>query len=138
MRRIDRRWRNIIILTLLVYLLYNYFPSPPKWENNRSANRPPPVHEQSTKPNFLYTSRFRSDPDSDFENQLEQALLEIENRALPDAKGPTKNIWQTGPDDAGERDQDCKLWEEHNQDWEYTVRPQIRPSPLRGVISLQY
>ncbi|KAF7510943.1 hypothetical protein GJ744_005773 [Endocarpon pusillum] len=120
MPRIDRRWRNLLILTLLIYLLYNYFPSPPKWENNRSANRPAPAHEQSEKPNFLYHSQLRSDPDVEFEDQLDQALLKIESHALPDGKAFAKNIWQTGPKDADERDQDCKQWKEHNQGWEYT------------------
>lgn len=119
--RVDRRWRNLIALTFLIYLLYNYFPSPPKWENNRSANRPAPAYEQSTKPDFLYHSRFRFDPDTEFEDQLNQALLKLESRTLPDARGPVEKVWQTGPDSASERDQDCKQWEELNQGWEYTV-----------------
>ncbi|KAF7512143.1 hypothetical protein GJ744_002305 [Endocarpon pusillum] len=119
MPRTDRRWRNLVFLTLLLYLLYNYFPSPPKWENNRSANRPAPRREQSTKPDFLYHSHFRKNPDVTLENQLEQALLNIENRALPEVRGPVKKIWQTGPEDAEEREHDCRRWQEQNSGWEY-------------------
>lgn len=121
MPRIDRRWRNLLILTLLIYLLYNYFPSPPKWENNRSASRPAPAHEQSEQLSFLYKSHLRSDPDVAFEDQLDQALLGIESHALPDGKTFAKNIWQTGPKDADERDQDCVQWHEQNQGWKYIV-----------------
>lgn len=124
MPRTDRRWRNLVFLTLLLYLLYNYFPSPPKWENNRSANRPAPTREQSTKPEFLYHSHFRQNPDVTLENQLEQALLNIENRALlPEARGTVKKIWQTGPEDAEEREYDCRRWQEQNSGWEYKVNP---------------
>lgn len=127
MPRIDRRWRYILILTLLTYFLYNYFPSPPKWENNRSANRPAPAREQSAKADFLYHSRFRRKPDIKFEDQLDWALLEIERTALPDARGSVRKIWQTGPEDADERFGDCRRWEEQNQGWEYSVsiRPEI-------------
>jgi Glycosyltransferase sugar-binding region containing DXD motif len=121
MPRVDRRWRNLVILTLLIYLLYNYFPSPPRWENNRSANRPAPAREQRPKPDFLYHSRFRENPDVTFEDQLDLALRRIESHALPDAKGAVKIIWQTGPEDADEREQDCKQWQEQNPGWEYSV-----------------
>lgn len=115
MPRTDRRWRNLVFLILLLYLLYNYFPSPPRWENNRSANRPAPTREQSTKPDFLYHSHFRQNSDVILEHQLEQVLLNIENRTLPEARGTTvKKIWQTGPEDAEEREHDCRRWQEQN------------------------
>lgn len=121
MPRMNHRWRNIIILTILIYVLYTYFPSPPEWENNRSADRPTPAHEQRAEPDFLYHSHFRDDPDLRFEDDLEQALVKIESSALPAARGPVKKIWQTGLEDANERAQDCKIWEEYNLGWEYMV-----------------
>ena len=55
------------------------------------------------------------------ENQLEQALINIENRALPEARGGVKKIWQSGPEDAEEREHDCRRWQEQNSGWEYKV-----------------
>jgi hypothetical protein len=70
----------------------------------------------------LYHSHFRQNPDVTLENQLEQALLNIENRILPEAGDTTvRKIWQTGPEDAEEREHDCRRWQEQNPEWEYKV-----------------
>jgi Glycosyltransferase sugar-binding region containing DXD motif len=121
MRWLDRRRRRLLLFTLLIVVIYRYFPSPPRWENNRSANRPTPADEQGTKPDFLYHSRFRGDPDTEIEEKLNEALQKIESKALPVARGPVKKIWQTGPDTASERDDECKRWGELNPGWEYKV-----------------
>ena len=119
-----RRLRIFLVLIVLGYLLYYYFPAPPKTRNYVVANRPPPEHELQAKPNFLYSSRLRQDPDFEYETKLEDALLRIERSAPPVGNGVVKKIWQImlqGTTNRKDRSPDSILFEERNPDWLYTV-----------------
>ncbi|KAK4868210.1 hypothetical protein LT330_007408 [Penicillium expansum] len=58
------------------------FTHPPSTQNNTRADRPPPEHQVEDTPRFIYRSPFRNNPDVEYEEQLSNALENIENAIL--------------------------------------------------------
>lgn len=76
---------------------------------------------------YLYHSTFRDNPDIEYEQQLSNALRDIEKQqlALSDHLGSPNTLWQILlVQDSGEeqRGDDSFNLEEENWDWEYKVR----------------
>jgi hypothetical protein len=78
------------------------------------------------KPRYLYRSTFRDNPDTAYEQQLSQALRDIEAKQLTlhGPAAPSDTIWQIilGKDPGTEeRGSDSLEFEEKNSDWKYKV-----------------
>lgn len=117
-----------ILLAVLIFVLWNNLPEPPKTENSNRMNRPTPQHVVITKPRFLHHSQFRENADHEYEALVDQSLREIENRALKASRGKNEAdddvIWQImlGNDAKSvDRSPDSIAFEQANSDWAYKV-----------------
>lgn len=83
------------------------------------------------RPRYLYHSKFRDNPDVEYERQLSNALRDIEEQelALHDHAGSPDTLWQillvqaAGSEQRGD---DSFDFEEENSDWQYKVRNLMR------------
>lgn len=122
---LKQRFRIAAITLVFLDLVYIFLPpiNPPDWQNNRNVDRLAPNTQKQTEAEFLYHSRFRAYPDSDFEVQLDNALIKIEKAALLLDDRVVKKIWQIWKDEklSEDREKDRLLWIERNPEWEHVV-----------------
>lgn len=128
-RYYSRRYYKLIffLFAVLLFLLWNRVPEPPKTENNTLMNRPPPRQKLASKPQFLHRSQFREHPDYEYETFLDYWLKRIEEKTLAENQGnveATQTIWQIslGPDRKPmDRGSDSIAFENENKEWDYMV-----------------
>lgn len=122
-----RRNLQLLFLVALVYFLVHQLPAPPEWKNDTRADRPAPRYDVESRPRFLHHSRFRQDPDVEYEARLTHALQRIERDALAkdgNKYGSQDRIWQImlrRDSSIINRNPDSVEFEEQNDDWEYSV-----------------
>lgn len=90
------------------------------------TDRPTPKYDVWEKPRFLYHSRFRENPDHEYEATVDSVLRKIEERVMSDGNGDReadKTVWQIMLVDGPiERSQDSIRFESENYNWNYQVR----------------
>ncbi|KAL3476172.1 hypothetical protein BJX99DRAFT_270608 [Aspergillus californicus] len=114
-----------VLLTFL-YILWRYLPEPPGTVNDTHADKPAPEYDVTSTPRFRYQSRFREDPDYEFETTIDEVLRWIEDQARmsPPEYDAEKTIWQISLDPSGhvrERGADSLAFERVNEGWEYNI-----------------
>ena len=123
---IHYRWRyrhsrkiSWLLLGIVLFVLWKCIKTP-------KTDRRTPQYDVVEKPRFLYRSRFRENPDLEYEASIDSALRKIEERILSQRNGNTEadqTIWQImlvhGPI---ERSEDSIEFESENDDWDYKVR----------------
>ncbi|KAF9239946.1 CAZyme family GT32 [Penicillium roqueforti] len=77
---------SCILFVILIWFLFYHLPAPPSTQNNTRADRPPPEHRVEDTARFIYRSPFRNDPNVQYEQQLSNALEEIEKAVLTQRK----------------------------------------------------
>lgn len=106
-------WLSII----LAFIIFKHAFSNPTPHTNNDDN-------DSTKPRFLYRSRFRDNPDLEYEKRISNALQGIERAVLTEnAGGDTlaeERIWQIARDEE-QRGDDSRAFESRNGGWIYSV-----------------
>ena len=76
---------------------------------------------------FESNSPYRKDPDYDFEQRIDSALLAIQHREElePPPNFPVKKIWQIWRDEVvPEKFDQPEVWRKLHLGWEHNVRPQ--------------
>lgn len=121
--RIHRRYpyKTSVILAICLLFLWMNIPHSPK----RRKYNPPPAYDVGEKPRFLYRSRYRENPDYEYEARIDKSLRRIEEEVLLEENGNLEAgemIWQImltkGPI---LRSDDSIAFEEENDFWEYEV-----------------
>lgn len=120
----SRRKYYIVVALLLVLVLVKGLPS--SWLQLQSTLQGHAHSHVADQPRYLYRSTFRDNPDTAYEQQLSQALRDIEEQQLTlhGPAGPSDTIWQIilGKDPgAEERGPDSLEFEEKNSEWKYKV-----------------
>lgn len=117
------RYKYAIVGALLVLILLAQ--TLPPLQNT------PGSHPQQTpadgRPHFLYRSKFRTNPDLDYEQLVSKALDELAHNssAATDSGGSPDTLWQVylgrepTPDLRGD---DSVKFEQQNPEWKYKVR----------------
>ncbi|CAI7638281.1 unnamed protein product [Penicillium manginii] len=116
----SRRKYYLVVALLLVLILVKSLP----WL--QSAVQGHAHSHVADKPRYLYRSTFRDNPDTAYEQQLSQALRDIEAKQLTlhGPAAPSDTIWQIilGKDPGTEeRGSDSLEFEEKNSDWKYKL-----------------
>ncbi|KAE8355950.1 hypothetical protein BDV28DRAFT_11481 [Aspergillus coremiiformis] len=116
---------TLVFLVVLIYLVVYHLPPPPKTKNNTRADRQPPTYDVDTTPRYLHSSRFREDPDSEYEKKVSDALSEIEGNARRREhnwdSSTDDRIWQVALGKYIERDTDSIEFEQENREWAYSA-----------------
>lgn len=121
-----RRRFSLLLFAALTVLVWKYLPAPPEFENDTRHNRPTPNYNVGAKPQFLHRSRFREEPDHEYEAKVDNMLLSVETGVRSAGEmdnGGIGTIWQislTG-NEKHERDSDSIDFEQENKDWKYRV-----------------
>lgn len=116
-----RRGAYILFIILIWFLIY-HLPDPPSTQNNTRADRPPPEHQVEDTPRFIYRSPFRNNPDVEYEEQLSNALENIENAILASQESNISEdrIWQIAKNEK-HRGDDSIIFQGKNKEWKYNV-----------------
>lgn len=119
------RRRYVVLIALLAsFLLIRSLPALKSDLNSRTRIVP-----SEDRPRYLYHSVFRRNPDRGYEEQLSNALQEIERQqlSLNSHEDKTHTLWQImlGLDPSAEvRGEDSLKFEKKNSEWQYSVRSQ--------------
>lgn len=114
---------SCILFVILIWFLFYHLPAPPSTQNNTRADRPPPEHRVEDTARFIYRSPFRNDPNVQYEQQLSNALEEIEKAVLTQSEESNiskDRIWQIAKSQK-DRGEDSIVFKGKNKDWIYTV-----------------
>lgn len=125
-----RRRYAMLIALLALFLLLRSLPALKSDLNSIALSE--------DRPRYLYHSAFRRNPDRGYEEQLSNALQEIERQqlSLNSHEDKTHTLWQImlGLDPSAEvRGDDSLKFEKKNSEWKYSVRSQ---EPIRAVCAI--
>lgn len=95
------------------------------------------------RPRYLYRSTFRENPDTAYEQQLSEALRDIERQqiTLHGQGGPSDTLWQIilGKEPSAEhRGPDSLQFEEKNPEWKYKVGVPVLFSHYADVVRTNF
>lgn len=115
---IPRRRISWLVFAVLLFVLWRSLPT----EADRKRT---PFSDVADKPRFLYHSRFRENPNREYEARVDDALRRIEERVLRAEKGVVearRRLWQIMLAENAQQEDDSLNFEAENEDWEYQVR----------------
>lgn len=124
-RTTSRRRSLLLVLAVLSFVVWCYFPCTQEKAKSR-ADRRTPIYDVDEVPHFLHRSSFRIDPDLEYEERVSHALRNIELAVLHENGGDYSardKIWQVMLGKKTERSEDSMAFEEENDDWEYEACP---------------
>lgn len=118
----SRRRFAVLIAMLALFLLVRSLPILKSNFKGRGGVALPEV-----RPRYLYRSVYRRNPDQVYEEQLSNALQEVERQqlALNGHEDKTHTLWQImlGQDPSADmRSDDSLTFEKKNSEWNYSVR----------------
>ncbi|KAJ5676512.1 uncharacterized protein N7477_002145, partial [Penicillium maclennaniae] len=106
-----------IIAILVLFLLARGLPSLSSVETRVRDS-----HMGEDRPQYLYHSTFRDDPDLEYERNVSQAMRDLEKKQLAlDSEDTTNTLWQILLDPSVQRGEDSLLFEEKNPEWNYAL-----------------
>lgn len=127
---ITRRYSKVtwVLFAVLLFFLWDKIPEPSKTKNNAFMDRPTPEYNIAEKPQFLYHSKFRKNPNYAYEASIDNSLRRIEEKILAENGGnldAPETIWQImlgANKESNDRGPDSLAFEQQNQEWEYKGR----------------
>jgi mannosyltransferase OCH1-like enzyme len=122
------RRRRLFLLAASIFCIFSVHSLRKTLWNTSEAGLEAFKDENDDCGRFESHSPYRKDPDYDFEQRIDSALLAIQRReklkSLPNI--PVKKIWQTWRDKVVPEDFDQPaVWRNLHPGWEYNVWPQV-------------
>ena len=120
------RRRRSLLLASLIFCIFIVYTIRKTWWNTSETDLEAFRDENDSCGRFESSSPYRKDPDYDFEQRVDSALLTIQHReeSEPPPKSPVKKIWQIWRDKIVPEDFDQPVvWRKLHPGWEHYVRP---------------